>query len=112
MGLGRRGEAAGWGRAANETAAGLGLPGRTGAALHAAALVESDPRAGAKLALGAAEALAHAHPIEAARARILAGRHLHVAGDRTDALLQMRQATTELAALGAHHYAAQAARER
>jgi DNA-binding NarL/FixJ family response regulator len=101
-----------WSAAASETATGLGLPGRTGAALHAAALVESDPNAGAALALRAAEALGRAHPIEAARARTLAGRHLHLAGDRTAALVQLRQATAELAALGAHHYAAQAVRER
>jgi DNA-binding CsgD family transcriptional regulator len=112
MALGRRADAAKWARAASETAAGLGLPGRTGAALHAAALVESDPRAGAKLALRAAEALGHAHPIDGARARTLAGRHLDAAGDRTAALVQLRQATAELAALGAHHYAAQAVRER
>jgi DNA-binding CsgD family transcriptional regulator len=112
MVLGHDADATTWARAASEAAAGLGLPGRTGAALHAAALVESDPHAGASLALRAAEALGHAHPIEGARARTLAGRHLHVAGDRTGALLQLRQATTELTALGAHHYAAQAVRER
>jgi DNA-binding NarL/FixJ family response regulator len=112
MALGRHADATTWARAASETADGLGLPGRTGAALHAAALVESDPRTGARLALRAAEALGRAHPIEGARARTLAGRHLHVAGDRTDALVQLRQATTELTALGARHYAAQAIRER
>jgi DNA-binding CsgD family transcriptional regulator len=112
MALGHHAAAATWARAAGETAAGLGLSGRTGAALHAAALVESDPHAGASLALGAAEALGRAHPIEGARARTLAGRHLDAGGDRAGALLQLRQATTELSALGAHHYAAQAVRER
>jgi DNA-binding NarL/FixJ family response regulator len=110
--LGRDAQAATWAHAANAAATGLGLPGRTGAALHAAAIAERDPTAGAKLAQQAAESFAPAHPIEAARARTLAGRHLGSAGDRHRALEQLRQATTELTELGAQHYAAQAIRER
>jgi DNA-binding NarL/FixJ family response regulator len=110
--LGRRTEAAAWARAAEAAADGLGLPGRSGAALHAAAVSEGDPGAGAPLALAAAAKLAAAHPIEAARARTLAGRLLGAAGQQDAALAQLRQATTELTALGARHYAAQAIRER
>lgn len=61
--LGRDEQGARWASAASATAAGLGLPGRDGAALHAAALAERDPAAGAKLALRAAAKLALAHPI-------------------------------------------------
>ena len=110
--LGRREQAARWAHAARATAAGLGLPGRDGAALHAAALAEPDPEAGAKLALRATAKLALAHPIEAARARALAGHHLGAAGNTKRALLELHQATDELTALGARHYAAQAMRER
>jgi DNA-binding NarL/FixJ family response regulator len=110
--LGRREAAAEWARAAGETAHGLGLPGRTGAALHAAALAAEDPAVGAQQALAAADAFAACQPIEAARARVLAGRHLAAAGHRDEALTELRRATTELTALGAAHYAAQAVRER
>lgn len=110
--LGRREAAAEWARAADETAHGLGLPGRTGAALHAAALAAEKPAVGARQALAAADALAACQPIGAARARILAARHLAAAGQRDDALTELRRATTELTALGATHYAAQAIRER
>jgi DNA-binding NarL/FixJ family response regulator len=110
--LGRREHGAAWARAASATAAGLGLPGRDGAALHAAALGARDPAAGAKLALRAAAKLALAHPIEAARARTLAGQQLGTAGDPDRALQELQQATDELTALGAAHYAAQAIRER
>jgi DNA-binding NarL/FixJ family response regulator len=110
--LGRRAAAGEWARAAAETAHGLGLPGRTGAALHAAALAADKPAVGARQALAATDALAACQPIGAARARILAGRHLAAAGHRDDALTELRRATTELTALGARHYAAQAIRER
>jgi DNA-binding CsgD family transcriptional regulator len=110
--LGRPEQAAGWARAASTTSAGLRLPGREGAALHAAALAEQDPAEGAKLALRAAAKLAIAHPIEAARARTLAGHHLGTAGNPTTALQELQQATDELTALDATHYAAQAIRER
>ena len=110
--LGRREDAARWAHAADAAAAGLGLPGRRGSALHAAAVAEEDPGAAAKLALRAATELAVAHPIEAARARILAGRNLGVAGNQEAALRELHQATAELTALGASHYAAQAVRER
>jgi DNA-binding CsgD family transcriptional regulator len=110
--LGRPAVAAEWAQAAGETAHGLGLTGRTGAALHAAALAAEKPAVGARQALAAAEALAGGHPVEAARARILAGRHLAAAGRRDEGLAELRRATTELTALGAAHYAAQAVRER
>ncbi len=110
--LGRHEAAAAWALAANAAARPLGLSGRTGSALHASAVAERDPGAGARLALHAAEQLGNAHPIEAARARTLAGRDLGAAGDRESALEQLRRATTELTALGALHYAAQAVRER
>jgi DNA-binding NarL/FixJ family response regulator len=110
--LGRREQATRWAHAATATAAGLGLPGRDGAALHAAALAEPDPATGAKLALRAAAKLALAHPIQAARARALAGHHLGTAGNPETALRELQQATDELTALGATHYAAQTIRER
>jgi DNA-binding NarL/FixJ family response regulator len=110
--LGRREQATRWASAASAAAAGLGLPGRTGAALHAAAVAEQDPATGAKLALRAAAELAIVHPIEAARARTLAGHHLGAAGNPDAALRELQQATDQLAALGATHYAAQAIRER
>jgi DNA-binding NarL/FixJ family response regulator len=110
--LGRGEHAARWALAASATAAGLGLPGRDGAALHAAAVAEQDPAAAAKLARRATAKLALAHPIEAARARTLTGHHLGIAGNREAALQELQQATDELTALGATHYAAQAIRER
>ncbi|MEO8969230.1 MAG: AAA family ATPase [Solirubrobacteraceae bacterium] len=110
--LGRTEQATMWARAASATAAGLALPGREGAALHAAAIVEQDPVVGAELALRAEAKLALAHPIEAARARILAGHHLGSAGNHEMALRELQQATDELSSLGATHYAAQAIRER
>lgn len=67
---------------------------------------------GARLALRASAKLALAHPIEAARARTLAGRCLGAAGNREAALNELRGASAELTALGARHYAAQAVRER
>ena len=51
--LGRRDQATSWASAAKATAAGLGLPGRDGAALHAASVAEQDPAMGARLALRA-----------------------------------------------------------
>ncbi len=110
--LGRRDHAAMWARAATATATGLGLPGRTGAALHAAAVAEPDPAAAAELAIRAAAELAHAHPIEAARARTQAGHQLGAAGHVETALRELQRATEELTALGATHYASQAIRER
>lgn len=110
--LGRRDAGAEWARAAEETAHGLGLPGRTGAALHAAALVAEDPAEGAGLALRAAAEFAPRHPVEAGRARVLAGRRLGEAGDREAALEELQRAGAELTALGARHHAAQAVRER
>ncbi len=110
--LGRRDQATSWASAAKATAAGLGLPGRDGAALHAASVAEQDPAMGARLALRASAKLALAHPIEAARARALAGRCLGAAGNREAALNELRGASAELTALGARHYAAQAVRER
>ncbi|HEV3390980.1 MAG TPA: helix-turn-helix transcriptional regulator, partial [Solirubrobacteraceae bacterium] len=110
--LGRPEHAVRWASAASATAAGLGLPGRDGGALHAAALAEQDPAEGARLALDAAAKFALAHPIEAARARTLAGHHLGIEGNREAALQELQQATDELTALGATHYAAQAIRER
>ena len=112
LALGRPPEASAWARAAMQAADGLGLNGRTGAALHAAAMAEGDPEAGAALAQRALECLSVAHPVEAARARALAGRLLGAAGHREAALEQLQQAASELAALGARHLWAQAIRER
>jgi DNA-binding NarL/FixJ family response regulator len=110
--LGRHDAAAGWAQAAEETARDLNLPGRRGAALRAAAMAARDPVEGAALAGRAADQFAVAHPLEAGRARVLAGRRLAEAGDREPALTQLRRGGDELAALGARHYAAQAVRER
>ena len=98
---------------ARASAAGLGLPGREGAALHAEALAEpAIPESGASLALAAAASLAAAHPIESARARALAGRRLGEAGQTEAGLGPLRAAQAALEALGARHLAAQAVRER
>ena len=112
--LGRIDKAAEWARQAHAAADGLALPGRTGAALHAKALVElAQGRAdrAASAAGEAAELLALAHPIESARARILAGRSLAAAGNREQALTELHRSARESSALGAMRYAAQATRE-
>jgi len=112
--LGRIDAAAEWARQAHATADGLGLAGRTGAALHAQAMVElAQGRAdrAASAACEGAELLAVAHPIESARARILAGRSLAAAGNREQALTELHRAARESSALGALRYAAQAIRE-
>ena len=112
--LGRIDQADEWARQARSTAEGLGLPGRSGAALHAHALValaQGHPDAAAHAAGQAAELLAVAHPIESARARILAGRALAAAGDRPAALVQLRRSADESSSLGTTRYAAQAVRE-
>ena len=70
------GDAAEWARDAEETARGLDPPGRTGAALHAAAMPARDPADGADLARRAADELAWSHPIEAGRVRVSVGRRL------------------------------------
>ncbi len=110
--LGRHDAAAEWALAAEKTASGLGLSGRNGSALHAAAMAEDGPAAGVELALRAAAEFAPGHPIEAGRARVLAGRRLGEAGDREAALEELRRAGAELTALGARHHAAQSVRER
>lgn len=110
--LGQPQEVRRWADAARAAADRFRLPGREGAATHAAALAAADPDEGAALALDAAAALAVAHPIESARARMLAGRKLGEAGEREAGLEQLRAAHTALEALGARHLAAQAVRER
>ncbi len=112
--LGRVNEAAPWARLASVTADGLELPGRTGAALHAQALVElaeGNAHQAATSARESTELLAIAHPIESARARILVARSLAAAGDREGALTELRRSADESAALGASRHAAQAIRE-
>jgi DNA-binding CsgD family transcriptional regulator len=112
--LHRLDEAAEWARCAGATASGLGLPGRTGAALHAhglVALAHGSADDAASAACEAADLLALAHPIESARARILAGRSLVAAGQRERGLAELHRAAAESAALGAHRNAAQAVRE-
>jgi ATP/maltotriose-dependent transcriptional regulator MalT len=114
LALGRVDAAAEWAVQARATADGLELPGRTGAALHAGALVmlaRGDAKPAARDACQAAELLGLAHPIESARARILAGQALAAAGERELALAELRRSATESTALGALRYAAQAIRE-
>lgn len=112
--LGRREQAAQWAGLARATADGLDLPGRTGAALHAEALVAlaaGNADHAASSACESARMLAPAHPIESARARIVAGLALAAAGDKEQALTELRRSARESAALGANRHAAQAVRE-
>jgi DNA-binding NarL/FixJ family response regulator len=112
--LERLDEAAEWARRARATANDLGLPGRAGAALHAhalTALAHGEAVDAANAACEAAELLAQSHPIEAARARMLAGRSLVTGGQRERGLAALRRAAAESAALGARRDTAQAVRE-
>ena len=115
LALGRRAEAAAWAARATELADALGLHLALAAASRAEALVRletGDHARAAELALAAAShaELASA-PIEAARARTLAGRALALAGDRDGAVAQLERAERELAACGAPSYRADAVRQ-
>jgi DNA-binding CsgD family transcriptional regulator len=109
---GRRADATGWAERAQLAAAGLGLAGRTGWALRAAAAVrnahrEHAPAAGT--ALRSAELLERAgNPVEAARSRTLAGIALGAAGQRSRAAAELTAAAAVLAGCGATGLGAQA----
>ncbi len=115
LALGRRTEAAAWARRATELAGTLGLPLARAAASRAEAFVELEAGGharAAELALAAADdAERGAAPIEAARARTLAGRALALAGDRDRAVAELERAEGELAACGAPSFRAAAARQ-
>ena len=114
----RRGDveaAAGWAERAAEAADGLDLGGRTCEALRAraaVALVRGSAEEAAALATEAAEHADHTGlPIEAARARILAGRGLAGAGHPRAAADQLQEANDQLGKYGAIHERDAAARE-
>ena len=93
---GRRADATVWAERAEAAAAGLGLAGRTGWALRAAAAVRNAHREHARaacLALRSAEQLDGAgNPVEAARSRTLAGIALGAAGQRSRATAELGEA--------------------
>jgi DNA-binding CsgD family transcriptional regulator len=115
LALGRPRPAADWARRAEAAAQGLGLGGRVSFALRARAaveLAEGDAAGAAELALEAAAAAERSgHPLEGARARVLAGRALAPAGDRAAAVAELEAARDALAACGAERYRDQAVRE-
>ena len=111
--LGRREQGAAWASAASATAARLGLPGRDGAALHAAALAERDPATGARAR--APRSRRSSHSLTRSRRPGRESSPVNNSAPRANperALAELQQATDQLTALGATHYAAQAIRER
>jgi len=115
LAAGRADQAAGWARRAQASATGLGDGVFAGVARRARAavlLAQGEPRAAAQEAL---EAAAGAHRsgarVEAARARLLAGRALAQAGERDNAIPQLEQARTELSYCGAKRLRDEAAHE-
>ncbi|HEY4419856.1 MAG TPA: LuxR C-terminal-related transcriptional regulator [Pseudonocardia sp.] len=110
---GHRSAATVWAERAEEAAAGLGLAGRAGWALRAAAAVRNAHREHARaacLALRSAELLDGAgNPVEAARSRTLAGIALGAAGQRSRATAELGEAADVLARCGAAGLGAQAA---
>ena len=74
------------------------------------ALAEGRPEQAAELALAAADRGASIHRVEAAQARVIAGRSLLAAGKRERGLMELRGAFLELDECGADRYRDQAAR--
>ena len=114
----RRGDieaAADWAARATEAADSLGLGGRTCEALRARAAVALARGSAEEAAALATEAAEHADgtglPIEAARARILAGRALAAAGQERTAANLLQDANDTLGRHGAVHERDAAARE-
>ncbi len=106
-------EAGRWATKAERAAAGLGIGGRTADALRARSEVGL-ARDDATQALADAEkatemAVAAGLPIDAGRARILAGRALHARGEGAAARTTLERSRDDLAELGAGHYADAAA---
>ena len=134
LALGRVDEAAEWASLAEQTLAGIDLPGRRAFAMRARAAVEL-ARGAAELAAAAALTAAEwaaggsdaagdgsddggraassrgGHPIEAARCRILAGRALAAAGQAEAATEVLERARAELDRCGAERYRDEAVRE-
>jgi ATP/maltotriose-dependent transcriptional regulator MalT len=104
-----------WARRAAAAADGLGLPGRTCEALRARARVALALGAAGDAASLALEGVANGDqaglPIEASRARFLAGRALASAGEGARAVEELERAHEALAACGAAHDRDEAARE-
>ncbi len=102
-----------WAQLAEQTASGLGIEGRTADALRArsgVALAQGDAELAARSAVAAIAASERAGlPIDAARARVLAGQALARSGDEETARAELERARDELAAVGAGHYADEAA---
>jgi DNA-binding CsgD family transcriptional regulator len=113
--LGKVDAARHWADRAEAAAEAFPARGRVGQARYARAAVElrdGGLRHAAELALGAAEDLTTAgFPIEAARARILAGQALGELGDSSCAIEVLRSAHAALSACGARGYRDEAARE-
>jgi DNA-binding CsgD family transcriptional regulator len=93
-------------RAADRTAGGLGAGIGRVRALVALELGDRD-----RAAAEAFTAASTGGPVEAARARIVAGRALAAADDRAAAVTELQRAHTELVESGALRYADEAARE-
>ena len=114
LALGHCDEAKRWAERAATIADGLELAGPTGWALRAAAetaMACDEPQRGAELALESAAAAGGIHPVEGARARIVAGRALSLAGARDQAVAELERARSELASYGAGRLSDCAARE-
>ena len=111
--LGAVDAAASWAELAQGAADGLGIDGRDADWLRAqasVALARGDAAAAAEAGAGAREAAARAGLlVDAGRARTLIGRALAAAGETKDAKAELEAAREELAALGAGHYADEAA---
>ena len=86
--------------------------GRTGPGIGRVRALIALERGDATLAVTEAfAATEHGGPVDAARARIVAGRALAAADDRTAAVAELQRAHTELADCGALRYRDEAARE-
>lgn len=113
--LGAIDRAESWAERAEAAADGLGLPGRTGWAMHARAevlLARGEAANAASMALAAADNLGHAgNRIEAALSRTLHGVALAETGERNAALAVLEGARSELDACGALALRDRAARE-
>jgi DNA-binding NarL/FixJ family response regulator len=108
LAAGRHDAAGQWADRAQQGAARLGLPGRTGLALLARAHVAAvrEPARALELALEAQDALAAAGmTVDAARAQLAAARARAASGDTEAASRQLQQAEAVLEGLGAHHLA-------
>jgi DNA-binding CsgD family transcriptional regulator len=115
LALGQPDEARDWAERSKAAAAESGLPVSSGYARRAEAavlLAAGDATGAAAAALEATDAAEGAGArIDAARGRILAGRALAVAGDRSRAIAELEQAELVLAGCGAERFRAEAVRE-